>query len=101
MMRGGTSKGPFFLCSDLPSEPEARDALLIEIMGAGHPLQIDGIGGGNSLTSKVAIVGPSTRDGADVDYLFAQVKVLERVVDTAPNCGNMLSAVGAFAIEQG
>jgi len=101
MMRGGTSKGPFFLRSDLPSDPELRDALLIEIMGSGHPLQIDGIGGGNSLSSKVAIVGPSSREGADVDYLFAQVNVLERIVDTGPNCGNMLSAVGAFAIEQG
>jgi hypothetical protein len=101
MMRGGTSKGPFFLASDLPADPASRDALLIEIMGSGHPLQIDGIGGGNSLTSKVAIVGPSSRDDADVDYLFAQVKVTERQVDTAPNCGNMLSAVGPFAIEAG
>lgn len=101
MMRGGTSKGPFFLRSDLPSEPALRDALLVEIMGSGHLLQIDGIGGGNSLSSKVAIVGPSSREGADVDYLFAQVNVIERTVDTGPNCGNMLSAVGAFAIEQG
>ncbi|SMG50831.1 MULTISPECIES: 4-oxalomesaconate tautomerase [unclassified Paracoccus (in: a-proteobacteria)] len=101
MMRGGTSKGPFFLRSDLPSDPQQRDQLLIEIMGSGHPLQIDGIGGGNTLSSKVAIIGPATREGADVDYLFAQVNVLERLVDTGPNCGNMLSAVGAFAIEQG
>ena len=101
VMRGGTSKGPFFLAKDLPVDPEARDDLLIEIMGSGHPLQIDGLGGGNSLSSKVAIVGPSTRHGADVDYLFAQVNVLENVVDTAPNCGNMLSAVGAFAVEAG
>ena len=101
MMRGGTSKGPFFLSRDLPADPVERDRLLIEIMGSGHPLQIDGLGGGNSLTSKVAIVGPSSRPEADVDYLFAQVKVLERSVDTAPNCGNMLSAVGPFAIEAG
>lgn len=101
MMRGGTSKGPFFLRSDLPADPGQRDQLLIEIMGSGHPLQIDGIGGGNSLSSKVAIVGPATRADADVDYLFAQVSVLERTVDTGPNCGNMLSAVGAFAIERG
>ncbi len=101
LMRGGTSKGPFFLNSDLPSDPRQRDELLLEMMGSGHPLEIDGLGGGNSLSSKVAIVGPSTRDGADVDYLFAQVKVLERAVDTGPNCGNMLSAVGAFAIEKG
>ena len=101
LMRGGTSKGPFFLANDLPRDRERRDELLIEVMGAGHPLEIDGIGGGNSLSSKVAIVGPATREGADVDYLFAQVKVEERLVDTAPNCGNMLSAVGPFAIEAG
>ena len=101
LMRGGTSKGPFFLRDDLPAEPALRDAVLIEIMGSGHPLEIDGIGGGNSLTSKVAIVGPATREGADVDYLFAQVGVSQRIVDTGPNCGNMLSAVGPFAIEKG
>lgn len=101
LMRGGTSKGPFFLASDLPGNPDRRDSVLVEIMGSGHPLQIDGIGGGNSLTSKVAIIGPPTRADADVDYLFAQVKVDERTVDTAPNCGNMLSAVGPFAIEAG
>jgi 2-methylaconitate cis-trans-isomerase PrpF len=101
LMRGGTSKGPFFLASDLPMDPERRDALLIEVMGSGHSLQIDGVGGGNSLSSKVAIIGPPTRPGADVDYLFAQVKVEERAVDTSPNCGNMLSAVGPFAIEAG
>lgn len=101
MMRGGTSKGPFFLSRDLPVDPAERDRLLLEIMGSGHALQIDGIGGGNSLSSKVAIVGPSSHPEADVDYLFAQVKVLEKSVDTAPNCGNMLSAVGPFAIEAG
>ena len=101
LMRGGTSKGPFFLASDLPIDPDQRDALLIEVMGSGHHLEIDGIGGGNSLSSKVAIIGPPTREGADVDYLFAQVKVEERFVDTSPNCGNMLSAVGPFAIEAG
>ncbi len=101
MMRGGTSKGPFFLSRDLPADREERDRLLLEIMGSGHPLQIDGIGGGNPLSSKVAIVGPSSHPEADVDYLFAQVKVLEQSVDTAPNCGNMLSAVGPFAIEAG
>lgn len=101
IMRGGTSKGPFFVRDDLPSDPAERDAMLIEIMGSGHPLQIDGIGGGNSLTSKVAIVGPSSRADADVDYLFAQVKVDEHKVDTGPNCGNMLSAVGPFAVARG
>src|SRR5229473_1694505 len=70
-------------------------------MGSGHELEVDGIGGGNALTSKVAIVGPSTAPGADVDYLFVQVKVREQSVDTSPNCGNMLSGVGPFAIESG
>lgn len=101
LMRGGTSRGPFFLRSDLPRSPDERDAILLSVLGAGHELQVDGIGGGNPLTSKVAIVGPATRPDADVDYLFAQVKVTERVVDTSPNCGNMLSAVGPFAIERG
>ncbi|HEY0418551.1 MAG TPA: 4-oxalomesaconate tautomerase, partial [Acetobacteraceae bacterium] len=99
MMRGGTSRGPFFLASDLPSHPPHRDAVLLSVMGAGHELEIDGIGGGDPLTSKVAIVGPATVAGADVDYLFAQVRVRERIVDTSPNCGNMLAAVGPFAIE--
>jgi 2-methylaconitate cis-trans-isomerase PrpF len=101
LMRGGTSRGPFFLRADLPADAAARDAVLIAAMGAGHELQVDGIGGGHPLTSKVAIVGPSQVKGADVDYLFAQVKVRERVVDTSPNCGNMLAAVGPFAIETG
>lgn len=100
-MRGGTSRGPFFLSSDLPADTVARDAVLIAAMGSGHPLQIDGIGGGNPLTSKVAIVGPGRHPGADIDYLFAQVNVEQALVDTAPNCGNMLAAVGPFAIEQG
>jgi 2-methylaconitate cis-trans-isomerase PrpF len=101
LMRGGTSRGPFFLASHLPRDPRERDAVLMSAMGSGHELQIDGIGGGNPLTSKVAIVGPATIPGAQVDYLFAQVKVAERMVDTAPNCGNMLSAVAPFAIEAG
>ena len=101
LMRGGTSKGPYFLASDLPGDRGQRDAILLAAMGSGHELQIDGIGGGNPLTSKVAIVGPATMPGAEVDYLFAQVKVRERVVDTSPNCGNMLSGVGPFAIEAG
>lgn len=101
MMRGGTSRGPFFLASDLPAAPAARNALLLSVMGAGNDLGIDGIGGGNPVTSKVAIVGPATVADADVDYLFAQVRVHEGVVDTAPNCGNMLAAVGPFALEAG
>jgi 2-methylaconitate cis-trans-isomerase PrpF len=101
LMRGGTSKGPYFLASDLPPEPQIRDQVLLAVMGSGHWLEIDGIGGGNPLTSKVAIVSPSKQPGADVDYLFAQVKVEERVVDTSPNCGNMLAGIGPFAIEAG
>ena len=101
LMRGGTSRGPYFLADDLPGDPAQRDLALIRIMGAGHPLEIDGIGGGNPLTSKVAIVSRSRRANADVDYLFAQVSVAERLVDTRPNCGNMLAGVGPFAIESG
>ncbi len=101
LMRGGTSRGPFFLQSDLPSDPALRNQLLVAVMGSGHHLQIDGIGGGNPLTSKVAIVGPATVPGADVDYLFAQVDVVRRTVDTSPNCGNMLAGVGPFALESG
>lgn len=101
LMRGGTSKGPFFLASDLPSDPKHRDEVLIAAMGTPHEYQVDGIGGGNPLSSKVAIISRSKHSGADVDYLFAQVLVNERIVDTKPNCGNMLVAVGPFAIEAG
>jgi len=101
LMRGGTSNGPFFLASDLPSDVRQRDQILLSVMGSGHPLQIDGIGGGNPVTSKVAIVGPATVSDADVDYLFAQVRIDQQFVDTSPNCGNMLAAVGPFAIEAG
>src|SRR5512134_501200 len=101
LMRGGTSRGPYLLASDLPTDPLQRDAVLLRIMGSPHPLQVDGIGGANTLTSKVAIVSRSSEPGADVDYLFAQVSVNEALVDTKPNCGNMLSGVGPFAIEAG
>jgi 2-methylaconitate cis-trans-isomerase PrpF len=100
-MRGGTSRGPFFLASDLPSAGAERDAVLIAAMGAGHELQVDGVGGGHPLTSKAAIIGPSSILGADVDYLFAQVRVGDGLVDMTPNCGNMLAAVAPFAIEAG
>ncbi|GAC63804.1 4-oxalomesaconate tautomerase [Edwardsiella tarda] len=100
MMRGGTSRGAFLLAEHLPTDSIQRDNILITIMGSGNELEIDGIGGGNPLTSKVAIISRSDDPCADVDYLFAQVLVHERRVDTTPNCGNMLSAVGAFAIEQ-
>jgi 2-methylaconitate cis-trans-isomerase PrpF len=101
LMRGGTSRGPFFLASDLPADQDRRDATLLSVMGSGHPLQIDGIGGGNPVTSKVAMIGPATVAGADVDYLFAQVRTDKQIVDYSPNCGNMLAAVGPFAIEAG
>ena len=101
LMRGGTSRGPYLLASDLPSDPAERDEVLIRIMGSGHELQVDGIGGGHPLTSKVAIISRSAVPGADVDYLFAQVNVRERKVDTSPNCGNMLAGVGPFALETG
>jgi len=101
LMRGGTSKGPLFLASDLPESTAERDELLLSVMGSGHELEIDGIGGGSPQTSKVAIVSRSEHPDADVDYLFVQVMVSQRRVDTAPNCGNMLCAVGPFAVEQG
>ena len=101
LMRGGTSRGPYFRGEDLPSDPTLRDRILVGVMGSGHELQVDGIGGGHPLTSKIAIVGRSPRLDADVDYLFAQASVLEPAVDTSPNCGNMLAGVGPFAIEAG
>lgn len=101
LMRGGTSKGPFFLASDLPADPALRDQVLLAAMGSPDNRQIDGVGGADPLTSKVAIVGPPTRDDCDVDYLFAQVVVDEALVDVSPNCGNMLAGIGPFAIEHG
>jgi 4-oxalomesaconate tautomerase len=101
LMRGGTSKGPFFLASDLPQDPQTRDAVLLAIMGSPHVLQVDGIGGAYPQTSKVAIISRATDDDADIDYLFAQVSVDKANVDTTPNCGNMLAGVGPFAIEAG
>ena len=101
LMRGGTSKGPFFLASDLPADPALRDRVLLAAMGSPDARQIDGLGGANPLTSKVAIVSRSRRPGVDVEFLFAQVLVKEARVDTTPNCGNMLAGVGPFAIERG
>jgi hypothetical protein len=101
IMRGGTSRGPFFLCSDLPADTAIRDAVLLAAMGSPHDYQVDGIGGANPLTSKVAMISKSRTAEADVDYLFAQVLINEKLVDTKPNCGNMLVAVGPFAIEAG
>jgi 4-oxalomesaconate tautomerase len=101
LMRGGTSHGPFFLLSDLPADTPTRDEVLCAAMGTPHEYQVDGIGGATPLTSKVAMISKSRRPDADVDYLFAQVLVNEQLVDTKPNCGNMLVAVGPYAIEQG
>ena len=100
-MRGGTSRGPYFLAEDLPDDVATRDRVLLAAMGSPDPRQIDGIGGAVTLTSKVAIVSKSSQPGADVDYLFAQVSIDRAFVDTAPSCGNMLSGVGPFAIERG
>ncbi|EWM18910.1 PrpF domain-containing protein [Kutzneria sp. 744] len=101
LMRGGTSKGAYFLAADLPSDPAARDDLLIRIMGSGDPRQIDGIGGANPLTSKVAVVSPSSDPDVDVDYLFLQLGVEEATVSDRQNCGNLLAGVGLFAVERG
>ena len=99
-MRGGTSKGGYFLASDLPADPAERDLLLLSIMGSPDPRQIDGMGGGDPLTSKAAIVAPSRRPGIDVEYLFLQVFVEEGRVSDAQNCGNLLAGVAPFAIER-
>ncbi|WP_144141317.1 4-oxalomesaconate tautomerase [Paraburkholderia sp. BCC1884] len=101
MMRGGTSKGAFFMASDLPADPAGRDRVLLAVMGSPDPRQIDGIGGADPLTSKVAIISRSTREDADVDYLFAQIVVNEARVDFGQNCGNILAGVGPYAIERG
>ncbi|MFJ9082525.1 4-oxalomesaconate tautomerase [Streptomyces sp. NPDC102384] len=101
LMRGGTSKGAYFLAEDLPAEPAARDELLLRVMGSPDPRQIDGIGGGHPLTSKVAVVSPSDDPDADVDYLFLQVNVDEPVVSDRQNCGNILAGIGPFAVERG
>ena len=100
-MRGGTSKGGYFLAEDLPDTPAARDSFLLRIMGSPDPRQIDGMGGADPLTSKVAIIKKSQRPGADVDYLFLQVFVDQAIVTDAQNCGNILAGVGPFAIERG
>jgi 4-oxalomesaconate tautomerase len=100
LMRGGTSKGPFFVASDLPSDVQLRDRVLLAVMGSPDARQIDGVGGADPLTSKVAIISRSLRAGIDVDYLFAQVSIDRPLVDITPNCGNMLAGVGPFAIER-
>lgn len=101
LMRGGSSKGAFFVADDLPADPGARDALLLRIMGSPDVRQIDGVGGATPLTSKVAIVSASARSDADIDYLFLQVGVDQALVSDRQNCGNLLAATAPFAIERG
>ncbi len=100
-MRGGTSRGPFFNANDLPSDPILRDKVLLAVMGSPDARQIDGLGGANPLTSKVGIVSPGSAAGIDLDFLFAQITPAKSLVDTTPNCGNMLAAVVPFALETG
>jgi 4-oxalomesaconate tautomerase len=100
-MRGGTSKGGYFLKDDLPTDTAQRDALLLRIMGSPDANQIDGMGGADPLTSKVAVISKSVHEGVDVDYLFLQVFVDQAIVTDAQNCGNILAGVGPFAIERG
>jgi len=102
-MRGGTSKGVFFIAADLPADEAARDRLLLRVIGSPdrYGKQIDGMGGASSSTSKVAIVSPSTQPGHDVDYLFGQVAIDAPVIDWSGNCGNLSAAVGPFAISAG
>lgn len=101
MMRGGTSRGPYFRRDDLPEDLDTLAEVLIRAVGSGHPLNIDGIGGGDAVTTKVAMLSKSEDDWADIDYFFAQVSVQDRLVDFKPTCGNILSGVGAAAIELG
>ena len=101
-MRGGTSRGPYFLASDLPATREEIARVLLAAMGSPDARQIDGLGGATTLTSKVCIVSPAAPgEKQQVDYLFAQVSVDKDVVDFGPTCGNMLSGIGPFAIEHG
>ena len=100
-VRGGTSRGPYFLRSDLPEDQETLSDVLIAVVGAGNPRNIDGLGGGNAVTTKVAMLSRSDDPEADVDYFFAQVAVEKRLVDYAPTCGNILVGVGPAAIEMG
>ncbi|WP_128376570.1 4-oxalomesaconate tautomerase [Streptomyces cavernae] len=101
LMRGGTSKGAYFLAEDLPVDPGARDELLLRVMGSPDPRQIDGLGGAHPLTSKVAVVSASPGPEADIDYLFLQVAVTRAEVTDRQNCGNLLAGVGPFAVERG
>jgi len=101
LMRGGTSRGPYLNRADLPEDLETLAEVLIAIVGSGHPLNIDGIGGGAAVTTKVAMLSKSQDPWADVDYFFAQVSVEDKLVDFKPTCGNILTGVGPAAIEMG
>jgi 4-oxalomesaconate tautomerase len=101
LVRGGTSRGAYFLAADLPEDPFMRNELLLRVMGSPSPLQADGIGGGHPLTSKVAVISPASRPDADVDYLFLQVGVDQPTVTDRQNCGNLLAGVGPFALRRG
>lgn len=100
IMRGGTSKGIFLKANDLPADPAMRDKVILSLFGSPDVRQIDGLAGADPLTSKLAIIGPPTAPGADVDYTFAQVSITDSVVDYSGNCGNISSAVGPFAIDE-
>lgn len=100
-LRGGTSRGPYFNRADLPEDLDTLSRVLVAVVGSGQPLNIDGIGGGNAVTTKVAMLSRSEDDWADVDYFFAQVSVLDGLVDFKPTCGNILAGVGPAAIEMG
>ena len=100
-MRGGTSRGPYFNRAHLPQDRDTLAKVLISILGSGHALNIDGIGGGNPVTTKVAMLSKSQETWADIDYFFAQVSVADGLVDFKPTCGNILSGVGAAAVELG
>ena len=101
IVRGGTSKGVFIMGNELPMDPELRDRCILAIYGSPDIRQIDGLGGADTLTSKLAIIGPSTRPDADVDYTFGQVSITSPMVDYGGNCGNISSAVGPWAIDHG
>ena len=101
LMRGGSSKGAYFVKDDLPTAIDERDRVLMGLMGSPDARQIDGIGGAHPLTSKVAVVSVSERPDTDLDYLFLQVAVGEPVVTDRQNCGNLLAGVAPFAIERG
>ena len=100
-MRGGSSRGPYFNATDLPKDRDTLANVLVSLLGSGHQLNIDGIGGGNAVTTKVAMLSKSEDTWADVDYFFAQVSVLDGLVDFKPSCGNILAGVASAAIEMG